>query len=259
MFVGLFVCFFFFFFLMIRRPPRSTLFPYTTLFRSLHPMPEGSRVLPAIATLIGPRVVPDATALMPLVHSAVPDRKTVHAADIVYSLGLDRGKHYLAKDLAAFPPLAGQLEVARTIARSTRLGDDLYSAWYAAIRALAVAPAGVLPSFMTTEAGADLRFNTMTAAYGQLKHNYVLMAGHPYSEFGSEIPDGYVEPAPAAYDALIDYARRGSQVAALVDPHDRTGARAHFDRVAGTLRVIRAIVDDELANRPLSARARGGA
>src|SRR5215469_17385780 len=30
-----FVCLFFFFFLMIRRPPRSTLFPYTTLFRSL--------------------------------------------------------------------------------------------------------------------------------------------------------------------------------------------------------------------------------
>src|SRR5256885_16890048 len=25
-----------FFFLMIRRPPRSTLFPYTTLFRSVH-------------------------------------------------------------------------------------------------------------------------------------------------------------------------------------------------------------------------------
>src|SRR3712207_7968632 len=27
----------FFFFLMIRRPPRSTLFPYTTLFRSIFP------------------------------------------------------------------------------------------------------------------------------------------------------------------------------------------------------------------------------
>src|SRR5436190_7987912 len=35
--------FFFFFFLMIRRPPRSTLFPYTTLFRS------GNSVLAAIA------------------------------------------------------------------------------------------------------------------------------------------------------------------------------------------------------------------
>src|SRR5256885_9793761 len=30
--------FLFFFFLMIRRPPRSTLFPYTTLFRSLEPL-----------------------------------------------------------------------------------------------------------------------------------------------------------------------------------------------------------------------------
>src|SRR5216684_8483281 len=28
------ILYFFFFFLMIRRPPRSTLFPYTTLFRS---------------------------------------------------------------------------------------------------------------------------------------------------------------------------------------------------------------------------------
>src|SRR5215213_11579250 len=34
MFFSLFFVFFFFFFLMIRRPPRSTLFPYTTLFRS---------------------------------------------------------------------------------------------------------------------------------------------------------------------------------------------------------------------------------
>src|SRR2546430_17074738 len=30
---------FFFFFLMIRRPPRSTLFPYTTLFRSEKALP----------------------------------------------------------------------------------------------------------------------------------------------------------------------------------------------------------------------------
>src|SRR6266513_5543746 len=34
---------FFFFFLMIRRPPRSTLFPYTTLFRSRAPGPARRR------------------------------------------------------------------------------------------------------------------------------------------------------------------------------------------------------------------------
>src|SRR5216683_1558349 len=41
--------FFFFFFLMIRRPPRSTLFPYTSLFRS---SPAQARV-PVRASLRG--------------------------------------------------------------------------------------------------------------------------------------------------------------------------------------------------------------
>src|SRR5260370_11021179 len=37
--------FYFFFFLMIRRPPRSTLFPYTTLFRSGFSRPSPHRAL----------------------------------------------------------------------------------------------------------------------------------------------------------------------------------------------------------------------
>src|SRR6266496_5982591 len=43
--VNRFFLFFFFFFLMIRRPPRSTLFPYTTLFRSRFPGRAPSRRL----------------------------------------------------------------------------------------------------------------------------------------------------------------------------------------------------------------------
>src|SRR2546430_6137373 len=39
--------YFFFFFLMIRRPPRSTLFPYTTLFRSC-PGGRTARLRPAL-------------------------------------------------------------------------------------------------------------------------------------------------------------------------------------------------------------------
>src|SRR5690349_24548824 len=38
----------FFFFLMIRRPPRSTLFPYTTLFRSPDPRWRAHADLPAL-------------------------------------------------------------------------------------------------------------------------------------------------------------------------------------------------------------------
>src|SRR5690349_25140869 len=38
-----------FFFLMIRRPPRSTLFPYTTLFRSPRPRPTRPEHRPGTA------------------------------------------------------------------------------------------------------------------------------------------------------------------------------------------------------------------
>src|SRR5690349_24222002 len=41
---------FLFFFLLLRRPPRSTLFPYTTLFRSMLP---GRIVAPVLGSTVG--------------------------------------------------------------------------------------------------------------------------------------------------------------------------------------------------------------
>src|SRR5256885_7098455 len=47
------VYFLFFFFLMIRRPPRSTLFPYTTLFRSPRLREEAHELYREVGTLRG--------------------------------------------------------------------------------------------------------------------------------------------------------------------------------------------------------------
>src|SRR3712207_9408626 len=44
MYISMFRDYNFFFFLMIRRPPRSTLFPYTTLFRSADEEEVGDQV-----------------------------------------------------------------------------------------------------------------------------------------------------------------------------------------------------------------------
>jgi hypothetical protein len=222
----------------------------------LHPMPAGSRELPAIATLIGPRIVADAGALTLLANGAVPNRDQVGIADVAYTFGLDHARTWLAKDLAAFPNLGSQLEAARAQVAHAPFGDDLYGAWLTAIRALADPAEGTLPSFLEGAAGADLRLNSIAAAYGQIKHNYVLVAGQPYAEFGCEIPDGYVEPAPAAYEALIAYAARGEKLAALLDADGATRVRAHFERVGKVLRVLRTIVDDELAGRPLTVAER---
>ena len=45
---------FFFFFLMIRRPPRSTLFPYTTLFRSIQHVKFHCPTLPCCRETLPP-------------------------------------------------------------------------------------------------------------------------------------------------------------------------------------------------------------
>src|SRR5204863_9265315 len=65
--ISLFSLVAFFFFLLIRRPPRSTLFPYTTLFRSLSEfgLVEGRR-LPVCLTLVQISV----QAVSPAVHWA---------------------------------------------------------------------------------------------------------------------------------------------------------------------------------------------
>src|SRR6266581_6491943 len=47
LFISLHVSYLFFFFLMIRRPPRSTLFPYTTLFRAPQESHPCARPAPA--------------------------------------------------------------------------------------------------------------------------------------------------------------------------------------------------------------------
>src|SRR5256885_2187652 len=79
---------FFFFFLMIRRPPRSTLFPYTTLFRS-----AGMSGM-AIVGIVRPE---------PGVHVAIiiGIGMLIIGARVLYSLGVDRRYAQLLEDEVA--------------------------------------------------------------------------------------------------------------------------------------------------------------
>jgi Protein of unknown function (DUF3160) len=213
---------------------------------------EGCTELPVVSTLLGPRIVPDVSMARPLTHSETPNRQMMGGPDVAFALGHDRALAYLQSDLTQYPALARNLRVARGVASGPLSKVDLYSAWFGAVRSLSSPVDGTVPSFMHTEAFSDMRVSSTIAAFGQMRHNYVLMAAQPYSEEGCEIPDGFVEPAPAVYDGLIAYADLGSTVVAEMDAKDEAGARGYFEGLARTLRVLKAIGDDELANRPLS-------
>ena len=211
----------------------------------IHYMPDGARVLPAIATLFGPRITPDTAPLAGLVTDAIPGRLELGAADVAYVLGHDRAKAYLASDLAAFPTLGAALDRSRAaLASSTRTKTDLYGTWLRALTSLAQPSPGTTPSFMRTEAFADARMSSSLAGYAQLRHTFVLLAGQGYDAYGCEIPDGWVEPALGMYDALVAWAAAARAAA--------PAEKAYFDRLAGILGMLRTIARTELDGTPLS-------
>src|SRR3712207_7923022 len=73
----------FFFFLMIRRPPRSTLFPYTTLFRSL--LGEGPKARAEI-TLHATEAANPGSALAPQSRDRKSTRLNSSHANISYAV-----------------------------------------------------------------------------------------------------------------------------------------------------------------------------
>src|ERR1039458_10582207 len=83
------------FFLMIRRPPRSTLFPYTTLFRSAHPGRRGQNPF---------RVQPDGDIAIVGGDPSLLKNQTADLADIVSILALCF-HHYENSDCTRLRPL----------------------------------------------------------------------------------------------------------------------------------------------------------
>ncbi len=202
------------------------------------------RHLPVIATVLGPRITPDLTALGALPASEDPGAA---GAALAYALGHDRALAYTGK---LSPALLVQ---ARAVMASIPVHDDLYGAWLDAIRALGHRVTGAQPSFAATTTYQDLRLDSALAAFGQLRHNHVLIEAQRYDVGGCEIPDGYVEPVPEVYDALARWAKHGEQVFAQLDPKDATGGAKYFRRTGRLVGVLATIARHELANRPLTA------
>src|SRR6266850_3436046 len=114
-----YVFLYFFFFLMIRRPPRSTLFPYTTLFRARLELDQGrwaeatdsaEAVLRIPRTSINPRV--NALVVLGLVRARRGDPGHRAALDEAWALAEPTGEL----------PRLGPVAVAR--AEAAWLEDD---------------------------------------------------------------------------------------------------------------------------------------
>src|SRR5437899_8390174 len=99
------VCALFFLFLMPRRPPRSTLFPYTTLFRSPYPPPDLSPHQHRRNRYRGPGLVPEAR-FPRTIRAARRDRKStrLNSSHLGISYAVFCLKKKILLIVAAFSP-----------------------------------------------------------------------------------------------------------------------------------------------------------
>src|SRR2546430_13564326 len=77
---------------MIRRPPRSTLFPYTTLFRSRAGPGTGSRKRPMIAVLLAQTIAITGGTVYPVSRSEEHTSELQSQSNLVCRLLLEKKK-----------------------------------------------------------------------------------------------------------------------------------------------------------------------
>src|SRR2546426_3591371 len=78
--------YFYFFFLMIRRPPRSTLFPYTTLFRSRRDISH-----------FNPKALPPNTAARDTMHAATRSGAELALLEVAEELAAERSEEHTSE------------------------------------------------------------------------------------------------------------------------------------------------------------------
>src|SRR5438270_4778457 len=103
-----FVIYFVFFFLMVRRPPRSTLFPYTTLFRSIsaYRAPGGAGIrLDEGSAYVGAEV-------LPFYRSEEHTSELQSQSNLVYRLLLEKKKKKQKKGYQRIDGEMKDIEVA---------------------------------------------------------------------------------------------------------------------------------------------------
>src|SRR3712207_8015041 len=105
---------------MIRRPPRSTLFPYTTLFRSIA---EWLAPKPELGVLIAPNFGIGAVLLMKFAQEAARFFPSVEVVELHYPNKVDA-------------PSGTAVRTARLVARSEEHTSELQSRQYLVCRLL---------------------------------------------------------------------------------------------------------------------------
>jgi hypothetical protein len=220
--------------------------------------PNNSKPLPRPISfmLMGQRFAIDSYIMSNLVHDRllVKGRKVPRALpsplDVMYVLGNDRAKVHLQSELAQYG-YQDNLDSLRTTVEKYDWVSSTYNRWLSLLRTLNV-DTTAYPQAMQTPAWADKMLQTQLASWTQLRHDNILYVKQSFVVMKCEYPAGYVEPYPAFYAAVQDYARVGREaiMATTFFKEKASGLRqtalAYFEHLESVATMLQTMAEKEL-------------
>lgn len=240
---------------------------YGTQRISSHYMVNGGNVatlpLSSSFAFFGQRYVIDSHVFSNVVYDRVArgERRWMpNPLDVAYAaLGNDQAGMLLSEEMQRYE-YAPELAAMRTIVDSEPPSFwqmNLYNRWLGALRELspsearAAGPNEALPEVAKTQAWGERLLNTQLASWAELRHDTILYVKQSYtSGVTCEFPDAYVEPYPAFFGALEDYAAHALGVLGQLSFPAPAGATAHFENFARVAGILREMAEHQRTGTP---------
>ncbi|MBL6975794.1 MAG: DUF3160 domain-containing protein [Deltaproteobacteria bacterium] len=230
---------------------------------STNPFTDTPTSLPPIFLFLGQRFVIDSYVFHNVTYDRIVyqgqkiQRLMPSPLDPLFVLGFQETLPLLRPELEQYF-YAGNLFILRFLVDS--YGDDfwsesMYNVWLDAIRGLAVDTSGTeYPEAVRTKAYALKSLHTGLASWAELRHDTILYVKQSYSGIVCDYPDGYVEPFPAFFRKIADFAQVSGDLFEGLDMPElsymKTSVGQYFTNLKYAADMLGAIAEKEVQGLP---------
>ena len=230
---------------------------------STNPFSDTPTALPPIFLFLGQRFVIDSYVFHNVTYDRIVyqgqkiQRLMPSPLDALFVLGFQETLPILRPELEQYF-YGGNLFILRYLVDSydeSFWTESMYNVWLDVIRALSVDTTGnQYPQAVRSQAFALKSLHTGLASWAELRHDTILYVKQSYSGIVCDYPDGYVEPFPAFFRKIADFATvSGALFNGLNLPelgYMKSQVSGYFDNLKYAAGMLADIADKEVAGQP---------
>ncbi|NOZ02308.1 MAG: DUF3160 domain-containing protein, partial [Deltaproteobacteria bacterium] len=227
------------------------------------PFSSTPTALPPIFLFLGQRFVIDSYVFHNVTYDRIVyqgkkiQRLMPNPLDAMFVLGFQEALPILRPELEKYF-YAGNLFVLRFLVDSyddSFWSESMYNVWLDAIRALSADTTGAeYPESVRSRQYALKSMHAGLASWAELRHDTILYVKQSYTGVGCDYPDGYVEPYPAFFDRIADFAEVSKDLFMSLNMPElgymKDSVGDYFDKLNYAASMLGAIAQVEIEGKP---------